>query len=125
MYIVMGNGESRSDVDYSLLKNHITYGCNALYRDFAPSALVAIDNKMMHEIVASSYCLTNRCYFQNFEILPPSSYPIIRNSIVQDSNITIVCNDINDYGFTFFGQEKATEFYDTTETMAIVIILHG
>jgi len=32
-----------------------TYGCNALYREFAPDALVAVDVKMVNEIISAGY----------------------------------------------------------------------
>ena len=39
---VLGNGVSRKEIDLeSLRKWGKTYGCNALYRDFAPDVLVA------------------------------------------------------------------------------------
>ena len=51
MHIVIGNGESRKNFDLDLLLDHITYGCNAMYRDWAPTNLICIDNKMLHELV--------------------------------------------------------------------------
>ena len=63
MYIVMGNGESRKAISYELLNEHVTYGCNGIAREWTPSALVCIDNKMMHEIVDSGYPKNNKCYF--------------------------------------------------------------
>jgi len=103
MYIVMGNGESRSDVDYSLLKNHITYGCNALYRDFAPSALVAVDELMYYEIITSGYPKNNQCYFSNFELIPADVYPMMRSSVA--SNVEILENDKTDYMFAWMGRD--------------------
>ena len=39
---VLGNGVSRQQVDLENLKHFgPIYGCNALYRDFTPTALVA------------------------------------------------------------------------------------
>ena len=48
---IIGNGESRKDFDLNLLKGNGTiFGCNALYRDFMPHYLVAIDPRMKDEI---------------------------------------------------------------------------
>lgn len=53
---IIGNGKSRSNFDLNLLKGNGTiFGCNALYRDFDPDYLVAIDSKMKKEIVDSNY----------------------------------------------------------------------
>jgi hypothetical protein len=53
---VLGNGTSRSSIDPKLLKVHgKTYGCNALYRTFAPDYLVAVDVKMVLEISKAGY----------------------------------------------------------------------
>ena len=48
---VLGNGVSRKSIDPHALKLHgKTYGCNALFRTFAPDYLVAVDTKMIMEI---------------------------------------------------------------------------
>jgi len=52
---VIGNGQSRKNLDLSTLKNGPTFGCNALYRDFQPDWLVAIDNPIIEEIEASDF----------------------------------------------------------------------
>lgn len=53
---VLGNGVSRKEIDPNLLKQHgKIYGCNALYRSFAPDYLVAVDVKMILEINKSNY----------------------------------------------------------------------
>jgi hypothetical protein len=53
---VLGNGTSRRGIDPSLLQKHGTiYGCNALYREFSPDYLVAVDVKMILEISKTGY----------------------------------------------------------------------
>ena len=53
---VLGNGISRLLVDHNCLKTYGTvYGCNALYREFSPDHLIAVDAKMVDEIVATGY----------------------------------------------------------------------
>lgn len=48
---VIGNGPSRLAIELETLRGHGTiYGCNALYRDFLPDVLVAVDLGMKQEI---------------------------------------------------------------------------
>lgn len=51
---IIGNGVSRKSIDLERL-NGITYGCNAIYRDFTPDYLVAVDPAMIEEILNSTY----------------------------------------------------------------------
>jgi hypothetical protein len=47
---LIGNGPSRKNFDLnSLTGKGFIVGCNALYRDFSPDMLVAIDSKMINE----------------------------------------------------------------------------
>ena len=53
---VLGNGTSRKSIDLNQLKEHGTvYGCNALYREFEPDYLVAVDAKMILETNKAGY----------------------------------------------------------------------
>jgi hypothetical protein len=57
---VLGNGRSRLKLDApSLLPHGTVYGCNAVYREFDPDFLVAVDVKMVNEIVAAGYHKTH------------------------------------------------------------------
>lgn len=57
---VLGNGTSRSGIEpHDLQKIAPVYGCNALYRSFAPDILIAVDTKMIKEIADSGYQNTN------------------------------------------------------------------
>jgi hypothetical protein len=58
---VIGNGISRNDIDLNMLKG-TTYGCNALYRDFTPDVLVALDNSISRKIEKTGYALKNKFY---------------------------------------------------------------
>jgi hypothetical protein len=63
---VIGNGISRKDIDLDLLRGKgITYGCNALYRDFTPDVLVAFDLLISKEICGTKYALKNTLYTTN------------------------------------------------------------
>jgi hypothetical protein len=60
---VLGNGVSRGPVDVDLLlRLGPVYGCNALYRTHAVTALVATDRPIAEAIQASGYSLEHRFY---------------------------------------------------------------
>lgn len=60
MIFCIGNGESRQKIDLHFLKKYGTiYGCNGLYRDFAPDILVTCDPMMLKEIIESGYSKKN------------------------------------------------------------------
>ena len=53
---VLGNGISRKSIDLNQLRKYGTiYGCNALYREFVPDHLIAVDSKMVLEIASTNY----------------------------------------------------------------------
>ena len=53
---VIGNGTSRLSLNpESLLDKGIVYGCNAQYREYNPHYLVAVDVKMVNEIIDAGY----------------------------------------------------------------------
>ena len=58
---VLGNGRSRLAVDLHKLQTHgMIYGCNGLYREFAPDCLVATDSPIARSIQESGYAKNNR-----------------------------------------------------------------
>ena len=53
---VLGNGTSRLVVNPAdLLSLGTVYGCNAQYREYEPDHLIAVDVKMVNEIIQSGY----------------------------------------------------------------------
>jgi hypothetical protein len=57
---VLGNGVSRLSANlFSLRDIGTIYGCNALYREFEPDHLIAVDVKMINEIIDSDYHKTH------------------------------------------------------------------
>jgi len=82
----IGNGESRRSIDLRQLREHgKIYGCNALYRDFTPDVLVAVDQGIMHEIYHSDYPYENECYFRNWSKVPAELYEnMIRSGVSED-----------------------------------------
>jgi len=57
---VLGNGTSRKEIDLNHLQQYGNiYGCNAIYREFDPDYLVAVDVKMILEIDKHKYQMRN------------------------------------------------------------------
>jgi|TARA_B110000093_G_scaffold34569_1_gene35765 hypothetical protein len=57
---VLGNGTSRNNISPNELQMlGKVYGCNALYRSFAPDCLIAVDTKMIVEINKTEYQKSN------------------------------------------------------------------
>jgi len=67
-HLVYGNGESRPRT--SIGGDIISWGCNAIYRDFRVDNLVSVDYNIQQEIYESEYALTNKCWFSDWSILP-------------------------------------------------------
>ena len=60
---VLGNGRSRIGVNLKKLgKRGTIYGCNALYREYNPDYLIAVDPKMIVEICNSGYQLQHEVW---------------------------------------------------------------
>lgn len=63
MAFVLGNGSSRQEVELQKLAELApVYGCNALYREFTPTVLVATDKPIAERIQHSGYAHNNRFY---------------------------------------------------------------
>jgi hypothetical protein len=53
---VLGNGRSRLRINpETLLDKGTVFGCNAQYREYEPHFLIAVDVKMVNEIISSGY----------------------------------------------------------------------
>lgn len=53
---IIGNGESRRSFDLNDIKSVAPiFGCNAIYRDFSPDWLVAVDEGVIDEISSSNF----------------------------------------------------------------------
>lgn len=60
---VLGNGKSRLAIESSNTKKAGTvFACNAVYREFEPDYLIAVDVKMINEIVESGYHRTHEVW---------------------------------------------------------------
>ena len=94
--VCIGNGESRKDFNLRFIGAHRggllaadklqSYGCNALYRDFAPDFLIAVGNDMIDEIANSDYCANNIVYTNAVSMLQyPGKFYLIPQNISFDA----------------------------------------
>lgn len=111
---VLGNGRSRNVLRIGELRPYgKIYGCNALYREFEPDFLIAVDPKMILEINKSGYQNNHEVWtnpnsryrqFKNFKFFSPvlgwSSGPTALNMAVQHG-----ANEIYIFGFDYEGQQ--------------------
>jgi hypothetical protein len=109
---VLGNGKSRLFINLENLKKHgKIYGCNALYREFTPDYLIAVDPKMIIEICNTGYQLQNQVWtnpnsrytnFKNLNFFKPSrgwsSGPTALLKACMDGNSRIFI-----LGFDYYG----------------------
>ena len=71
----IGNGESRKGFDLEKLRPHgKIYGCNAIYRDFMPDVLTAVDHGIMHEVYHAGIAQVIPCYFRDWTKVPAMTY---------------------------------------------------
>jgi hypothetical protein len=66
---IIGNGPSRRDIMLDTLPG-TTFGCNALYRDYAPDYLLSGDSTIIKEICETEYPKNNKCIFPDFDCVP-------------------------------------------------------
>lgn len=115
---VLGNGRSRLNADPYFLKTRGTiYACNAIYRDFLPDYLIAVDAKMVvelieHDVPSKVSVWTNRNSktkdFKNINFFEPnkgwSSGPTALWLATQTHNEIFIL------GFDFQGLNDHTKF---------------
>lgn len=112
---VLGNGRSRLSINLKRLSKRGTiYGCNALYREYEPDYLIAVDPKMIIEICEKGWQLEHEVWtnpntrYQKYEKLKffksPrgwSSGPTALLKACQDSH-----REIFILGFDYYGLEN-------------------
>jgi hypothetical protein len=79
---VFGNGRTRLNIDFNEVRPYgLIYACNAVYREFKPDFLIAVDKKMIDEIGKSNYQLQREVWtydnmyrkeFKNFNYIEPN-----------------------------------------------------
>ena len=91
----IGNGESRKGFDLETLRKHGTiYGCNALYRDFMPDVLTAVDHGIMHEIYHAGVAQKIPCYFRDWTKVPAMTFESVVMNGADDLEIQKHIKDI-------------------------------
>jgi hypothetical protein len=69
--VCLGNGQSRSGLNLSKMKDYATViGCNAIYRDFSPDVLIALDSRMAHEIYRNANLQKSKIYLGYWTPIP-------------------------------------------------------
>ncbi len=108
---IIGNGSSRKNFPIGLLIKHLsgrlgatsmqTYGCNAFYREFEPTFLVAVGDAMCNEIANSGYCDRHIVYANSDKIINyPNKFYLIPQDFVSNAG------SIATYLACFDGHEK-------------------
>jgi hypothetical protein len=126
---VLGNGISRKNISLNQLQQlGKTYGCNALYREFAPDVLVSTDRPIAAAIQQSGYAQKHRFYTRRpladtgaqrvpTQYFGYSSGPIATSIAAQDGNhrIYLLGFDLGPTQENCFNNIYAgTEFYKNT-----------
>jgi hypothetical protein len=105
--IAIGNGESRRGFDLRHIAEHKaglggvdrlqSYGCNALYRDFAPDFLVAVGDEISKEIALSTYAEEHIIYAHGEQVLAyPGKFYLIPQNVSYDAGslaVYLACFD--------------------------------
>lgn len=60
--LVIGNGESRSQINIESYENYITIGCNAIHRDVCVDHLICCDRRMAEEATNNSATVNTIIY---------------------------------------------------------------
>lgn len=121
---ILGNGTSRLRLNHHhLLPLGTVYGCNAIYREFEPDFLIAVDVKMVNEIISAGYHTTHQVWTNpnkgvstkhNINFFNPhkgwSSGPTALNMAVERGH-----KDVYIFGFDYQGaQGKFNNVYADT-----------
>lgn len=60
--VVIGNGESRRDLDLKSYNSHTLVGCNAIHRDITVDHLICCDRRMAEEATNNPQCKNTQIY---------------------------------------------------------------
>ena len=73
MIIVIGNGQSKFVVNPKSFDNHLTYGCDFVYRKYMPDHLVCQNVDAQLELIQNKHTLENKCYFNKWASQLPNN----------------------------------------------------
>jgi hypothetical protein len=97
--VAIGNGESRKQFDLGNLARHKggllaidrlqSYGCNAVYRDFAPDFLIATGDEIVQEIASGNYTEQHIVYSHAANVLkyPGQFYLLPQNPYIDAGSL--------------------------------------
>ena len=109
MIVVIANGTSRSVFDINLLKNHTTYGCNELYKEYSPTHLVCKEGPMIWDICRDGYSKKNKCHFKVFDRFPALQYEMLLMAFPSNGKVLETQPRTNE--FVMFGTGKTSVIY--------------
>ena len=92
---IIGNGPSRKQIALEKLDG-VTFGCNALYRDFSPDYLIGGDATIIKEICASGYPNDNQCIFPDWDPIPKTYMDTLLQPF-KDQNYRIEESDLDNH----------------------------
>ena len=108
MIIVIGNGQSKTISDLTLFKNHITYGCDSIYRKFMPNHLICQDMNIQLELITNDFTKKHKCYFKGFDLIPSMHYDMLKQTT--DKRLKIGENQPKTDNFIQFAHEGIMYF---------------
>lgn len=119
---IIGNGLTRKKFNLNkLIGQGCTFGCNALYRDFTPDYLVAIDDKIIEEITQSDYPMNRFIVPPNEEQYEPAEHNPSRprSNAGMNACFEAIKKDFKTlylFGFDFILEDEISvkNIYDTT-----------
>ena len=136
---VIGNSTSRKDFNLPLLKGQHggeggvqsvgqTYGCNLLYKDFAPDFLICTNKIICKELVDSGYCEDNIVYSNVKNILQHPGhfhlYPKLFTASIGNLALRLACADghktVFMLGMTTYNTETDNIYYEQHEVYKTV-----
>ena len=103
---IIGNGPSRKGIDLTKLPGK-TFGCNALYRDFAPDYLLSGDAGVIKEICKADYPRDNWCIFPDWSPVP-ITYQDMLVAPFLDAGYSIYSSVDNHEHIQMFGHEESS-----------------
>jgi len=119
----IGNGQSRSPIDLLKLKPHgKIYGCNALYREFTPDVLTAVDHGIMHEIYHSGYCDNNETWFRDWTPVPGMMYDQIVYGFLKGDDLELVKKHFDSFNENKRGDRQTFVFHGSNLAGKVSII---
>jgi|13_taG_2_1085334.scaffolds.fasta_scaffold50923_2 hypothetical protein len=137
---IIGNGPSRKNFDLKLLNGQTggeegirsvgqSYGCNLLYKDFAPTFLFVFDKTMIAEIADTDYGEDNIVYSSAKNILKhPGNfhlYPHHYNAMVGNLACHLACADGHKrlflLGFDWYVDGTENIYHDTHQRYATIL----